>query len=195
MTPHHEGASHGSPNEELRAEHDAIEHLLQAVDGMALALDTGRSVPRRDLDDALETLRGFADACHHAKEEKVLFPALRAASPTEGERIARELEGDHMAGRKLIAAMREASAGAASGDTEEAKRFSHNARLYSTMLRRHIENETTKLFPLVERALSHAERERVAEAFARVEREETGSGAHERYESTIHDLHHRYARG
>lgn len=181
-----------APSDVLRAEHEVIEQLLDALDGIADAVTAG-GAPQADLDAAIEVLTEFADDCHHGKEERVLFPALRRASPTEGTRIALELEGDHMAGRKLLSAMRAAVPGAALGRQFDARNFAHNERLYAKMLRAHIKSETTKLFPLMDRVLTGQVGREVAEAFDRVEREEMGAGTHERYESAVRELHERYA--
>lgn len=190
---HEHGHAHADPARVLDAEHDVIRHLLHAVSGIADALEAGAPVPRKDVDDALDTMVGFADKCHHAKEEKILFPALRAAS-AEGEKLARELEGDHRAGRKLVATMRLESAPASEGDVASKRRLAQAARLYVKMLDRHIENEAQKLLPLVDLTFDEAERRRIAEAFERVEEEETGAGAHERYEGIVHRLSDAYAR-
>lgn len=194
MSHHHHAAPHGptsTPSAVLEAEHDVIRQLLRALNGMAHTVERV-PIPRQDLDDALETIAGFADACHHAKEEKVLFPALRRASK-ESERVVRELEGDHKAGRKIVRAMRDAAPGAASGDVASQEGFAHAARLYAKMLEMHIRHENERLYPLMERVLSPAERERVAEEFERVEREETGAGVHQKYERIVERLAGTYA--
>ena len=38
-----------------------------------------------DLDDAMDFIKTFADSCHHAKEEDLLFPAMgEAGFPSRG---------------------------------------------------------------------------------------------------------------
>ncbi|HLB68887.1 MAG TPA: hemerythrin domain-containing protein, partial [Thermoplasmata archaeon] len=96
------------PSEILREEHVVIEHLLAALDGIAEHLDRGEPAPREDLDAALEVVVNFADKCHHATEEKVLFPVLMKHSGDEGGLLARRLHGDHEAARKLVRGLRDA---------------------------------------------------------------------------------------
>lgn len=187
---HHHEHGHGGPTDILRAEHDAIEHLLQAMDGMAAVLESGGEVPRRDVESALGVIAGFADKCHHAKEEKVLFPVLRRAAPAEGERIARALEGDHAAARKLTATMRAQAAAGESGRANERTELARQARTYAKLLRAHIALESKDLFELVEK-LPPQTRHHLAEEFDRIEAQETGEGAHERFERDIHLLHAR----
>ena len=181
---------HG-PGDVLRHEHETIEHLLAALDGMATRLEGGGRVPRRDLDAALDVASGFADACHHAKEEKVLFPALRVTP--EAARVVHELEGDHRAARKLIATLRGEAAGGEGSDVKARQKVARDARLYAKVLRKHIEHENERLLPLVDK-LPERSQHQLAEAFARVEAQETGEGAHERYERAVRDLHARWAR-
>lgn len=193
MTHHHAHATHTGPSGVLDAEHHVIEHLLKAMDSMADALDHGRPVPLKDVEDVLEVASGFADKCHHAKEERILFPALMQAQPKRAKRVVDELTGDHKAGRKLIGSMRGLAVAAAKGEPREEHRLAYLMRLYTTVLDAHIRHEETRLLPLVDSVFTPGERAKLAEAFERVEREETGEGAHERYEGMVHRLRETYA--
>src|SRR4030065_429878 len=58
---------------------------------------------------AADFIKGFADGCHHKKEEGVLFPAMQAAGvPSEGGPISVML-AEHEQGRRLTAGMRAAA--------------------------------------------------------------------------------------
>lgn len=186
------GAPRG-PAEILREEHDVIRQLLHALSGIAAELEAGRQVPKRDVDEALDAVVGFADQCHHAKEETVLFPALARTSPEGAPRLVHELEGDHKAGRKLVGTMQREASKAVSGDADAAGRFARAARLYVKVLEAHIEHETTRLLPLVDSSFPLAEKERLAVEFDRVEREGTGEAGHRRYEGIVHRLGAKYA--
>lgn len=178
-----------APSEELRHEHDAILDLLKAVDGLAetVAKDT---LPREDLQRALTVMVEFADRCHHGKEEEVLFPALREASPHRGAELARRLTSDHQAMRKLVASIQDLLPRA---DRPAARRqLAKNLTTYPRLLREHIRIENEALLPEVEASLSSEEQARIARAFERVEEEEIGPGKHEEYHGIIHDLVRRY---
>ena len=56
-----------------------------------------------------------------------------------------------------------------------------NVRGYVALLRDHIAKEDEMLFPMADELFSPARQERVLEGFERVEREETGEGAHEKF--------------
>ena len=180
------------PSEILREEHGVIEHLLHVLAAMAKRVERAEPVARSDVDDALEVVVNFADKCHHAKEEKALFPVLTQASPVEGASLVHRLEGDHAAGRHLVASMRSEAQALDSGDPKTRAQFAKDARSYVALLQTHIDAETKSLFPLIDRALPAKERASLAEEFERIEREETGAGAHEKYEGTIHRLADEY---
>ena len=180
------------PSEVLREEHVVIEHLLGVLDGIAEHLDEGHPVPAKDLEAALEVVVGFADKCHHAKEEKALFPVLERHSPEEGKLLAHRFHGDHEAFRHLVRGMREAVPTVDARDPAATRMFAKNARTYASLIREHIAKETELLFPLMDRAIPAADMAKLAAEFDRIEREETGAGAHERYEHTVHALAERY---
>ncbi len=182
------GINMPGPSEILREEHEVIEHLLLVLGAMAKRADHGETIPRADIDAALEVVVNFADKCHHAKEEKALFPALVTASPKEGGALVRRLEGDHAAGRHLVASMRSEAAAFESGDAKARAQFAKDARSYVTLLTQHIDGETKLLLPLIDRAIPAPQRVALTKEFIRIEREETGAGLHEKYEGTIHRL-------
>lgn len=184
--------SMGEPKEILREEHEVIEHLLHVLAAMAKRADRGETLARSDVDDALEVVVNFADKCHHAKEEKALFPALAQVSPEESAELIRQLERDHEAGRRLVAALRSDSRSLDRSGAKARARFAQDARSYTTLLTAHIDTETSKLFPLMDRVLPENRRAALAAEFDRIEREETGAGLHEKYEGTIHRLADRY---
>ena len=180
------------PSDILREEHEVIEHLLHVLGAMATRVDHGEAVARTDVDDALEVVVNFADKCHHAKEEKALFPVLRRVSPHEGADLVHRLEGDHAAGRHLVAALRSEAQALEPGEATTRTQFAKDARSYVALLTQHIDVETKQLLPLIDRVLPAKERAALAAEFDRIEREETGAGLHEKYEGTIHRLAGRY---
>jgi len=179
------------PNAILREEHEAIEHLLAAVEGMGTRLRR-EPLPKADLDAAMAAITEFADQCHHAKEEKVLFPALAQASPKVGAELARRLTSDHRAFRKLVGDTR---ALLPRTDTASRQQLSKNLLTYARLLREHIRIEEEQLLPEVERSLDAGARERIAMEFDRVEEAEVGPGVHERHHEAIHRLAHTYGHG
>ncbi|OGS49589.1 MAG: hypothetical protein A3K65_09365 [Euryarchaeota archaeon RBG_16_68_12] len=181
------------PSDILKEEHVVIEHLLGVLDGMAEHLDERKPVAAKDLDAAFEVVVNFADKCHHAKEERALFPLLERFSPEEGKLLAHRLHGDHEAFRHLVKQMREAIPKVGARDPAATKMLAKNARTYTSLLREHIAQETEHLLPLMDRVIPEGEMSRLAKEFDRIEREEVGAGVHEKYEHTIRSLAEKYA--
>jgi len=155
----------------LVAEHRVIESVLDALDDLAAAAARG-SVDLGRLAGIVECLRGYADAIHHGKEEKILFPAV--ARCPEAANLVQPLSAlrrDHETARLLTddlaacAALRDpvTSAGRA--------RLLRTALDYTALLRRHIATEDGRVFPAIAAALPVAAMAGVASAFTRFEAE------------------------
>jgi hemerythrin-like domain-containing protein len=166
--PHPHGAA--SPTAALRDEHAVILRALALLERLGEALEAGGPVDR----ERLAWLRGFfgtfTDRCHHAKEERHLFPALeRHGIPKEGGPLGVMLE-EHEQGRALIRAM------ADSDDREVAAAI----QAYVNLLRGHIYKENEVLLPMAEHVLAGEEKAELARAFETVEEGVADPGAHER---------------
>jgi hemerythrin-like domain-containing protein len=165
----------------LMEEHRVIERVLASIEAGAGRLAQGKPMRLLFFVDAADFVKGFADGCHHRKEEGVLFPAMEAAGvPREGGPIGVML-AEHEEGRRLIQGMRAAAQKLESGDASSREGILQNAQRYVALLRQHIVKEDHVLFPMADKVITGEERDEVAEAFERVEHEETGEGAHEKY--------------
>jgi hemerythrin-like domain-containing protein len=172
----------------LSDEHRVIERVLAVMGGLI-----GRPVPE-SLDSwkkALDFIRGFADGCHHFKEEKVLFPALEEHGiPVEGGPVGMMLmEHDEGRGyvRAMLAALEEA-------DTERAQQtLIDNANSYIRMLKLHIQKEDDVLFKIADETIAGSEQKELLRAFAEHEANEMGAGVHERYLKIVEELEARMA--
>jgi hemerythrin-like domain-containing protein len=160
----------------LSSEHRVIEQVLAALDAAADRLDGGQSLRPGFFEDALRFIREFADGCHHAKEERVLFPALaRQGMPTDTGPVAVMLY-EHEEGRRLAAGLRDAAARLADRQAGAVDVVADYARAYAALLTQHIFKEDNILFPLASRAIPPAQWEAIMEEAERVEREENAAG-------------------
>jgi hemerythrin-like domain-containing protein len=183
------------PTELLMEEHRVIERLLATLDRAASRLEMGEDVRPGVFLDAADVIKGFADGCHHRKEEGILFPALEQAGvPRDGGPVG-VLLAEHEEGRRLTRAMRQAAELVAGGDVSARSAVVGNARGYTGLLKQHIKKEDTVLFPLAVRVVQGHKRTEMAEAFEVVEREETGEGAHEKYLGMVEALEREIAPG
>ena len=175
------------PLEELAHEHRLIERVLAALEAAEQRLDCGEEVSPDLLEQALTFVRGFADACHHAKEEQGLFPVLADKGPMIKGGPVKVLSADHEAGRQLMRDLEGAIAAMREGEPEGRVEAQQAIGLYTQMLRRHIAKEEEVLFRLAEMLISDEEAEALEAHFERVEAQ-TGAGAHERYESMVAEM-------
>jgi len=178
-----------SPTETLKHEHRIVELVLQGAEREALAIRSGGEVHAATVEEMVDFFKNFVDRCHHAKEERHLFPALGAKGfPAEAGPVAVMLH-EHEEGRAAVRAITEALPGARDGDRKAAEALSNALLAYVELLRNHIFKEDNVLFPMADRVLAPGEQATLAGLFDKVEAEEIGEGVHERY----HELAHRLA--
>src|SRR5262245_35827776 len=149
----------------LTIEHSIIEQVLDCLEKLVERGEYHRAYYWHTADEIVDFLRHFADGCHHAKEERQLFPALeqRGFSPHAGPTGV--MRHEHEQGRELIAAMAECIQEGLRGDNRRAKIFATHARTYLNLLRQHIHKEDHCLFPMADRVLSDAEQRLLVDAF------------------------------
>lgn len=169
------------PTEVLMQEHRLIERVLDALEEATIRLDRGEAVRPGFFLDTAGFLVGFADGCHHVKEERVLFEALGTAGLPPGGGPVAVMRAEHEQGRALVRALGEGARRLAGGDPAARKQVVAAARSYVALLRDHIGKEDEVLFPMANQVLSPEGQRQVLHGFERVEREETDEGAHERF--------------
>ncbi len=165
-----------SPMDVLKNEHRVIERVLDAIEKQL-----SRPVDGDFYRDAIDFLRNFADGCHHAKEEKELFPVLESAGiPREHGPIGCMLD-EHEMGRALIRKIESNIDAAEVGDVWAETSLRQAATAYIRLLREHIFKEDNVLFVMAERALGPEEQELMRGAFDRADRANSCSSKHEHY--------------
>jgi len=152
----------------LRQEHQRIlevvgvlERILDAAPGSPGPGDRDAGVPAAEgstagaldleaLGGCMEFFRLFTDACHHGKEEDVLFPELvEQGMPKEQGPIAVMLL-EHQLGRGLVGRMTAALAGLEEGDISQRDQLEAAGRDYIVLIRSHILKEDHVLFEMAD---------------------------------------------
>jgi hemerythrin-like domain-containing protein len=165
----------------LTEEHRVIERLLNTLEAGANQLEGGQVVRAEFFLSATDFIRGFADGCHHQKEEGILFARMKENGvPVEGGPLGVML-AEHEAGRKYTRELRTAAQELQAGDEGAKQRVIQSARSYIALLHQHIYKEDNILFPMANRVIPAEQHELVWEGFEHVEHEETGEGVHEKY--------------
>jgi hemerythrin-like domain-containing protein len=157
------------PTEVLSQEHRVIECRLDEMEERIGPPPGGRPFDRAYFDQALDFFRHFADGCHHAKEENLLFPRLRERGmAVQGGPIGCML-AEHDEGRGYLKAVRENLDAAELGSAEALSAVYRNAGAYIGMLRQHIRKEDNVLFRMARTLLEPDDVAELAREFAAVE--------------------------
>jgi hemerythrin-like domain-containing protein len=188
----HENLMHRSNDmkatEVMREEHRVIERVLQCLTAATDQAEDGGTLDGASARKMIDFLRGFADRCHHGKEEAKFFPLARQRGVGCAPGNIDILLDEHEQGRRHVRAMDESLAAAEKGDGQGKARFCQNARAYVRLLTEHIRKEDDCLFPTADMLLTEEDQHTLVRAFEQVEREEMGEGAHERLHALADEL-------
>lgn len=172
----------------LLQEHHLIEGVLDSLEQGAQKLASGADLPADFFVEAVEFLRGFADHAHHRKEEGVLFKAMARHGFQEDAGPLAVMLAEHDEARRYTRALVETAERLQRGDESAREEVIMNALGYVRLLRQHIMKESNILFRMADQVIPQSEHAEIEAGFARVEREEIGPGAHEKYAALAHKL-------
>lgn len=164
----------------LTHEHEVILKVVAGLQGLAGSIRAGRKVDVALLREAVAFMREFADRCHHAKEEDLLFPAFVAHGvPLHGCPIDALLH-EHRQGRELVGRLADATDDYARNRPEAGGEIAEAIDGIAALYPNHIWKEDDMVFPMAARLLSDEAR---AELYARFEEVEATNppDTHERF--------------
>jgi hemerythrin-like domain-containing protein len=165
----------------LMSEHRIIERVLDALETAARQLESGNPVRPEYFLDAADFIAGFADGCHHRKEEGVLFVELAASGMPADQGPIGVMLDEHEQGRAFTRGIREAARKLAEGDAEARRALIASAKGYVALLRDHITKEDEVLFPMADQLIPAHRHDQVLAGFARVEHLDAGPGVHQKF--------------
>ncbi len=179
--------------EQLKKEHAAIERMLVVLETVCRKLQAAEPVDPAHLARIVEFFRGFADECHHGKEEAVLFPALeKVGIPREGGPVGVML-GEHEQMRGYLRGVAQAVERLLAGEVGAGNEIVRHAGNYASMLRLHIDKENSVLFRMAEMRLGPDKEQQLAEQFEIIESEKIGPGKHEELHALLDRLEGLYS--
>lgn len=166
-----------TPVATLEQEHKTIMKVVNVLGVLAETLESGGQAEVETLRDVVSFMQVFVDACHHGKEDELLFPALeKKGVPPAGCPLG-ALRAEHVKGRMLIANLESITDDYEKGEPTAPERLvaviAEIQKLYSS----HIWKEDYLAFPLVARLLSSREQTELQEQFDRIEAD-VGQGVH-----------------
>lgn len=155
------------PFQVLIDEHNHILRSLELLDDVAGRFERGDPGADEQMAVLVRFIRRYADVCHHAKEEQVLFDQLIAHGlPEEGGPVQVML-AEHVEGRGLVARIQEYL----DAPTEEGRSDAVGAaRVFSSLLDDHIQKENEVLFMIGRKVLPPSADAEVLAAFDRYEK-------------------------
>ncbi|MEE8362417.1 MAG: hemerythrin domain-containing protein, partial [Gemmatimonadales bacterium] len=118
----------------LRAEHQLILQVTEVLETLVARSESGDT----DFDalaDCIAFIRLFADACHHGKEENLLFPALEARGMPHDQGPIAVMLFEHQQGRAFAKVMAGAIDEARAGDEEALTKLRNAATGYVHLIR------------------------------------------------------------
>lgn len=172
----------------LEEEHQTIQKVVAAMSLAADRLEAGPELDPAILRDAITFLRSFSEECHHAKEERFLFPLLEARGiPASGCPLA-VLHHEHEKGRALLTQLEDATQAfltSGAGRDGLVQTLRTLVRLYVD----HIWKEDYLLLPMANKVLSSDDQAKLCEQFDSIERE-LGAGKHQELRQLATRLEH-----
>jgi len=171
------------PTEILMQEHRQIEQVLDRLEDAAGHLEDGENVSPDFFLDAADFVVGFADHCHHNKEEDILFVAMTASGmPRDSGPVAVMLH-EHDQGRRFTAGFLSAAEQMKAGEADAAADVIRNVFDFVNLLREHIMKEDNVLFPMAEQVIPADDMQQMSEQFQRVVADDEQSGRLAEYQA------------
>jgi hemerythrin-like domain-containing protein len=152
----------------LRNEHQLI---LRVADAMQALLAEAEGPDGLDFDtigECVTFIRLFADACHHGKEEDLLFPELEAAGMSRHHGPIAVMLYEHQQGRAFASQMADSLTPAREGDERALATLQNAARGYIDLIRGHILKEDRILFEMADQAVRGSACERLCGGYGAV---------------------------
>jgi len=132
----------------ITEEHQNLWRVAVTLDLVADEMEAGEPVDPAFFHSVFDYIEHFMDACHHAKEDEYLFPALRRRSP-EAAAVLDRLQIEHRNGPEILRSLRRQLAAPASAPGE----FAGALRIFAESLKSHIRTEEKDAMPLAREVL------------------------------------------
>jgi hemerythrin-like domain-containing protein len=176
------------PIDVLMEEHRLIEQVLGSLESYTVAVEGGLAVERPRVADYGEFFKGFADACHHGKEEDILFQRMIERGFPEDSGPLAVMYHEHNEGRARVRILRNAGLDEGPIGDEERGALLTAATEFIPLLRQHIIKEDRILYPMALRALTGPELDQMETAFEEFEKRMAAEGTEDRFRAVAERL-------
>ncbi len=180
------------PSAVLKAEHQIILRVLAVLQHLINRSESG-TFEHEPLRACVDFFRHFADACHHAKEEDLLFPALESNGiPRENGPIGMMLY-EHTLARGFTKEMGDSLDAFDAGDASAQSTFSIAAKKYIELMTNHIFKEDNVLFNMGDQVLKSEDQTALCSKFCEVGCRSFGGKKREEFEKIADELEARWS--
>ena len=164
----------------LMDEHRLIEQVLGSLETFAFNLQNGADADRQIVKDFGGFFSGFADKCHHAKEEDRLFVKMNQYGFPQDYGPVAVMLAEHAEGRSHVGVLLQIGAGDGPLSSSERDAIIEHALAYVGLLRSHIIKEDNILYPMAVQAIPPAEMDAMLSDFQAFERGIMDADEHQR---------------
>ncbi len=144
---------HTTPTALLRQEHELILEVAGALAEM-LAGQPDEPLDYDTVSRCITFFRLYADACHHGKEEDLLFPALAAHGLPEQAGPVAVMLHEHEEGRAMVRTMGASLPAAQAGETAADASLTNAAADFVELITAHIGKENNILFDIADQLIT-----------------------------------------
>ena len=177
----------------LREEHRLILGVTEVLERLLDRHGEGEPLDLDAVERCAMFFRLFADACHHGKEEDLLFTELEGHGLSRSAGPLAVMLYEHRQGREWVAGMVEALVGAREEDNDALSRLIVSGRGYIDLIRAHILKEDHVLFDMADSMVTGPACERLCEAYDGVCEREFDGCTKAKLEGIATDLMERFA--
>ena len=167
--------------EVLMSEHRLIEQVLGSLETFVAEVEVGLAPERAVLADYGAFLRGFAYACHHGKEEDILFQRMTERGFSRESGPVAVMLHEHRVGRGHVSVLCEAGDATGPLPAVETQLVLEHAGAFIPLLRTHIQKEDRILYPMAMRLLTGPEMDAMETEFEVFEARIRAEGSYDRF--------------
>ncbi|MBS3796123.1 MAG: hemerythrin domain-containing protein [Candidatus Thorarchaeota archaeon] len=173
----------------LMIEHRLIERMISEMKNETERIRNGEEPDLSFIETAVDFIRTYADACHHGKEEDILFRDLKSVQMDDrDEQIMNELIEEHKWAREKTSNLVKAKEDYLNGDEDAVARMISIMEDLTDFYPKHIEKEDKDFFRATMKYLDKDERDEMLEEEYEFDRE----FIHALYEDIVSDVEKRH---
>ncbi|MGQ0523213.1 MAG: hemerythrin domain-containing protein [Betaproteobacteria bacterium] len=164
----------------IKQEHHTLSVVVEMAQRLLADIERQHAVPDFALfAAALLYIDDFPDRCHHPKEDKYLFDALRRRT-TAFDSVLDELQADHVRSSQMLTYMERALVRYQAGRVDGLSRFKDAVDAYAVLLSQHMRSEE-ELLDRARDILTEEDWQRIAAAFEANDDPMTGANGREEF--------------